>query len=267
MIRLLKIDFRKYFYNRTFWILTITYLLVMVLVFYGIEHFLNSTLKNAGKNSSIPIPSFSLYSFPYVWQNLSYLAGYFKIFPALIILIFITAEYNYKTIRQNVMNGLSRMEFLMSKVIFVFFYSLLAALVLFFSALTLGFIHTSQEVEYTALENSGFIIAYFLETFAFSTLAMFVGFLVQRSGLAIGTLILYYYIVEPVIDYKLPESISQYMPAKVIRNLIDVPNSSLMKLFGINFREYVATQDIVLCIVYSILFIVFSWLLLKNKDL
>ncbi len=267
MIRLLKIDFRKYYYNRTFWILTVTYLFVMVLVFYGIEHFLNGVLKNAGKNSSIPIPSFSLYSFPYVWQNMAYLAGYFKIFPALIILIFITAEYNYKTIRQNVMNGLSRLEFLLSKVIFVFFYSFLAASVLFFSALTLGIIHTSAGVEYSTFENSGFIVAYFLETFTFSTLAMFIGFAVQRSGLAIGTLILYYYIIEPVINYKLPDYISQFMPAAVIRNLIDVPNSSLMKLFGINFREYVATQDIVLSVFYSLLFILLSWFLLKKKDL
>ncbi len=267
MIRLIKIDFRKYFYNRTFWIITVLYLVLMVMVFFGIEQFLNTVMKNVAKNSSIPIPSFSLYSFPYVWQNLAYLAGYFKIFPALIVLIFVTAEFNYKTLRQNIMNGMSRGEFLFSKVIFVFLYSAIATLILFFSALILGYSHLTPYFNGNVFLHSGFILAYFLETFTFSTFGLFIGFLVKRSGLAIGTLILYYYILERIIAFKLPDSIAGYLPAHVIRNLIDVPNSSLMKLFGINFREYVSTQDIIMCLVYSFMFIAIVWLFLRKKDL
>ncbi len=266
MYRLLKIDFRKYFYSRTFWILSIVYLTLMVLVFFGIEKFLNTFMHNASKNAAIPIPNFSLYSFPYVWQNMAYLAGFFKIFPALIILIYVTNEFNYKTIRQNVMNGLSREQFLLSKVIFVFLYSAIATLVLFLSALILGLIH-STGYQGNIFQHAGFSLAYFLEVFTFSILGLMIGFLLKRSGLAIGTLILYYYIIEPVISFKISGKISSFFPVKSMSNLIDVPNSSLMKLFGMNFRDYVATQDVVMCIIYSFLFIGIVWLHLKHSDL
>lgn len=267
MIRLIKIDFRKYFYSRTFWILTLLYLALMVMVFFGIEHFLNKVVHNATTNSAVPIPSFSLYSFPYVWQNMAYLAGFFKIFPALIVLIFVTAEFNYKTLRQNVMNGMSRGEFLLSKVLFVFLYAAIAALVLFFSAYILGTTHTQDSFQGSVFTHSGFILAYFLEVFTFSTMALLIGFLVKRSGLAIGTLILYYYILEPIIAFKLPDSISSFLPVKSMSNLIDVPNSSLMKIFGVNFREYVATQDVLMCLFYALLFVAIVWFLLRKSDL
>ncbi len=267
MIRLIKIDFRKYFYNRTFWVLTVMYLLLMVVVFFGMESFLNNIVKVNVKNASIPIPKFSLYSFPYVWQNMAYLAGYFKIFPALITLIFITSEFNYKTLRQNVMNGMSRAEFLVSKVIFVFLYSFLAALILFLSSLFLGLTHTPDEFEGSVFTHSGFALAYLLEIFTFSSFGLMTGFLVKRSGLAIGTLILYYFILERIIAYYLPDSIGELLPAYVIRNLIDVPNSSLMKLVGFNFREFVEPAHVFLCLGYSALFLLIVWLVLRKKDL
>ncbi len=267
MIRLIKIDYRKYFYSRTFWILTVMYLLLMAMVFFGMETFLNNVLKSNIKNGGVPIPEFSLYSFPYVWQNLAYLAGYFKIFPALIVLIFITSEFNYKTLRQNVMNGMSRWEFLFSKVIFVFIYSFLSALILFLCSLVLGLIYTPTDYEGSVFARSGFALAYLLEIFTFSSLGLMIGFLVKRSGLAIGTLILYYFILERIIAYYLPESIGNLLPAYVIRNLIDVPNSSLMKLFGFNFRQFVDLQHVFLSLGYSALFILVVWLYLRKKDL
>ncbi len=267
MFRLIKIDFRKYFYNRSFWILTALYLLLIVLVFAGSEGFINKIMTNAGKNSPIAIPGFSLYSFPFVWHNLAFLAGFFKIFPALIVVIFVTNEFSYKTIRQNVMSGLSRNEFLFSKVIFVFLFSLISTLVLFFSALFLGLTHTDMVSVGLVFDKMFFVAAYFLELFTFSMLALMIAFLVKKQGLAIGVLALYFYVIEPLVAYKLPDYVSQYLPVKVMGHLIDIPNSSLMKLFGVNFREYVSLQDVVLCMAYSVLFFVVIYWFLKRSDI
>jgi ABC-type transport system involved in multi-copper enzyme maturation permease subunit len=239
--------------------------LLIVLVFAGAEGFVNKIMHNAGKNSPIVIPDFSLYSFPYVWHNLAYLAGFFKIFPALIIIIFVTNEFSYKTIRQNVMAGLSRNEFLLSKVIFVLLFSLASALVLFLSAFFLGMTHTNQITSALIFQKMYFVPAYFLELFTFSLFAMMIAFLVKKQGLSIGVLALYFYVIEPLAAYKMPDDISKYLPVKTIGRLIDIPNSSLMKLFGVNFREYVATTDVVLCLVYALLFVfVVKWVLQKS---
>ncbi len=265
MIRLIKIDFRKYFYNRSFWVLTALYFLLIVLVFAGAEGFINKIMHNAGKNSPIAIPDFSLYSFPYVWHNLAFLAGFFKIFPALIIIIFITNEYGYKTIRQNVMAGLSRNEFLWSKVIFAFLFSLASAMVLFLMALILGFTHTEHLTSALVFQKMVFVAAYFVEVFTFSLFALMVAFLVKKQGLAIGVLALYFYVIEPLLAYKMPDEVSKYLPMKTIGRLVDIPNSSLMKLFGVNFKEYVAFSDVLLCLGYSLLFVlVVKWVLHKS---
>jgi len=84
MNKLIKIDYRKYAHSRSFWVLSALYVVLVVFVFMVIESFLNHVMTNVGKGSSVTIPGFSLYSFPYVWHNMAYLAGFFKIFLALI---------------------------------------------------------------------------------------------------------------------------------------------------------------------------------------
>jgi ABC-type transport system involved in multi-copper enzyme maturation permease subunit len=231
------------------------------------ESFLNNVVSNVGKNSPVAIPGFSLYSFPYVWQNMAFIAGFFKIFLALLVIIFITNEYSYKTIRQNVMSGMSRVEFLFSKVIFVFFIALAVTLVLFLSALLLGFFYTEHLTASLVFSKIFFVPAYFLEVFTFLLMAMMFAFVLQKQGLAIGIFALYYYVLEPIIAFKLPNGVERFLPIKMITHLIDVPNSSLMKLFGVNFRETVSWMDIWGCLGYSVLFVAAVYFFLKNRDL
>ncbi len=267
MKRLIKIDFRKYIHNRTFWVLSALYVVLVVFVFMVTESFLNNVMSNVGKNSPVSIPGFSLYSFPYVWHNMAFIAGFFKIFLALVVIIFITNEYSYKTIRQNVMSGMSRVEFLFSKVIFVLFISLAVTIVLFLSALLLGYSHTEHMTTTLIFTKMFFVPAYFLEVFTFLLMAMMFAFVLQKQGLAIGIFALYYYVLEPIIAFKLPDGVARFLPIKMITHLIDVPNSSLMKLFGVNFRETVSWIDIWGCLGYSILFIWLVYFFLKNRDL
>ncbi len=267
MMRLIKIDARKYIRNRTFWVLSALYVVLVVFVFMGMESFLNHVVSQTGGTSKITFPAFSLYAFPYVWHNLAYIAGLFKIFLALLVIIFVTNEFNYKTIRQNIMSGMSRIEFLFSKVLFVFLISVAVSLVLFFSALLLGLTHTEQVTAALLFSKMYFVPVYFLEIFTFLLFALMVAFLLEKQGLAIGLFALYYYVAEPIFAYRLPEGVSRFLPIKMITHLIDVPNSSLMKLFGVNFRETVSAVDVAGNLGYAILFVFIVYAYLKNKDL
>lgn len=267
MNKLIKIDFRKYYRSRTFWVLSALYVVLVVFVFMVTESFLNHVVSNVGKNAQVAIPGFSLYSFPYVWHNLAFVARFFKIFLALIVIIFITNEYNYKTIRQNIMSGMSRAEFLFSKVLFVFFIAFAVSLLLFFSALFLGLTHTKDMTLAMVFSKMYFVPVYFLEVFSFLLLALLFAFLLQKQGLAIGIFALYYYVIEPVVAFRLPENVARFLPIKMITRLIDVPNSSLMKLFGVHFRETVSWFDVTGSLVYAVLFVVLVYLYLKNHDL
>ena len=267
MYKLLKIDFRKYFYSRTFWILISIYTVLMVLMFFTVESVLNSLVTEQSQGAPIPIPGFSLYTFPLVWHNLTFLAGYFKIFLALIALIFVTNEFTFKTMRQNVMNGMSRGQFLASKVLFIFLLSFLSVFILFLSGLFLG-IQKSEVVSFDLIfEKIGFLSAYFVELFTFCSMALLIGFMVKNSGLAIGLLAIYYIVVEGIISYLLPDAISKYLPVEAMGNMIDIPNSSLMKMFGVNFSEAVSMPDLVACVIYSFVFIGIVFLMLRKNDI
>lgn len=266
MLRLIKIDFKKYAYSKTFWVLLLTYFALIVVTFFMAEKILNLFLTDAKSNVPLPVPDFSFYSFPYVWHNLAFFGGFFKILVGIIVVIFITNEFTYKTIRQNVMLGMSRKQFLFSKVIFALLLSLAAALILILSGLVLGFAHTIDLSFSLVFKNIEFIAAYFLEVFTFSLLAMFVGFLFKQSGLAIVLLALYFYIVEPVLTRLLPDTVAGFLPVESMSNLIDFPNSELMKMFNVNFSEFVSLSDVFICSAWSILFVVITWLLLRNSD-
>ena len=267
MIRLLKIEFKKVANNKVFWILLGLYALILGTIFFSIQTVINEFMVDAGKKAPIPVSKISLYEFPAIWQNLTYLAGYFKMILAIIIIIFITNEFSYRTIRQNIITGLSRWDFLVSKLLMVAVISIAATLFLFIIGLILGLTNT-PEVKFSMMfENLVFVFTYFLELFAFMNFALLLGILAKRSGFTIGILFLYFYIIEKYINYKLPDNWGDFLPLRAVGKLIDIPNTSLMKIFGLNFRAYVALQDVIVVVLYSVLFIFLMHLILKKRDL
>lgn len=267
MIKLLNIDFKKIRGYKTFWILSGLYALLIILFFFGVQGFLDELTEDANKKSPIPIPEISAYSLPYIWHNLTYIAGFFKMFLGVIVIILITNEYTYKTIRQNVINGLSRWDFLCSKFLTIGMISLGATLLVFIIGMILGITHTEEITLGVIFDKTVFLLAYFLELFTFLVFVFFIGLLVKRSGFAIGLLLLYFYIVEPVARYYIPDYIGDYMPKHVIGTMIDVPNTSIMRLFGMEFQDYISLTHVLMVLGYLLLFGGLSYWILKRRDL
>jgi len=267
MIKLLKIDFKKIRGSKIFWILTGLYALLIILFFFGVQGFLDDLAEEANKKSPIPLPGLSAYSLPDIWHNLVYIAGFFKIFLGVVVIILITSEYSYKTIRQNVISGMSRWDFLSSKLITIAAITLGATLLVFIIGTILGLVHTEDVTFGKFFGMTEFLLAYYLEIFAFLTFAFLIGMLVKRSGFALGLLLLYLYIIEPVARYYLPDYIGDYMPKHIIGTLIDVPNTSIMRLFGMSFQDYISILDVIFVFAYVVLFIGLSYWILKKRDL
>jgi ABC-type transport system involved in multi-copper enzyme maturation permease subunit len=267
MIKLLKIELKKVLPNKTFWILMILYVVVLGLVFFGTQGFINKVTSQAGSKSPIPIPEISIYNFSDIWHNLTFIAGFLKIFLAVIVIILITNEFSYKTIRQNILAGMSRWDFLKSKILSILGLAMISTLLIFIMGMILGFIYSSSHAFTDIFRNTVFLLGYFLEVTGFLMFAFLIGFLVKRSGLAIGILLLYYIIIEPIINYKLPDYLDDYLPIRAINNLIDIPNTVLMRLFGVEFQDYIALSDVGLVLGYCCLFCGITYLILVKRDL
>ncbi|PKP27579.1 MAG: hypothetical protein CVU06_01635, partial [Bacteroidetes bacterium HGW-Bacteroidetes-22] len=108
--KLLTIEMLKIGSYRLFWVLIFILAAGLAASFWGVESILQEATDDARHNSPIPIPDISLYSFPGVWHNLTFMAGtrMFLLLPAFVIILLVTNEYTFRTVRQNVIDGLSR---------------------------------------------------------------------------------------------------------------------------------------------------------------
>lgn len=277
MIRLIQIEWYKIRHHRFFWIgmgLFISFM-VLTLSYFGQLSIFGTGQEpdpEEGNMMAMMIPKnlteAGFYKTPYIWQNTAYLAGFFKFIPAFLMLFFMSTEFEYRTFRQNVIDGLSIQQFFISKFSTVVFFSLLATLSLGLSVLFLGLFH--NEGGLTALaEQSSFLLAYFTEVFFLLCLAFFFGILLRKSALAI-IIMLIYYLMEPAFGYYLGEPLKQYLPTRPSRDLIQEPFS---RLFNVRSFLNIETIDAVnwklmaLSLAYSLGFAGAGLLILKKRDL
>lgn len=163
MLRLLRIELIKALNFKALWYLFLIYITALGIILFGVEAFINDIIGEGGRNLPISLPKMSLYAFPLVWHNLTYLAGFFKVFPAIIIIILVTNEYSYKTIRQQVITGLSRNEIFLAKLSLILITSFLMAILVGIFGLILGIRNTETLELGVILDKSEFLLAYMFE--------------------------------------------------------------------------------------------------------
>jgi ABC-2 type transport system permease protein len=276
MIKLLKIEFRKILTYRVFWILTGLYFLFLGLGIFMAEFILNNWVNDFNKRFPIPMPHVTLYFFPDIWQNLTFFASirYILIFPALVVIILITNEFTNKTIRQNVVNGLSKQEFLFSKLQFILLLSAVVTIVLGIVIFFLGLSHSDAQQFSMMGRKLIFLPGFFIQILTYLTFAFFFGFLLKHTGLAIALFTLYSLIIEPVVYYILkipflqPNNISPYLPVNSVLRIVEYPSIPILQKFmGITLQNSVSLLNCGIALLYSAVMIgIVFWLIVK-KDL
>lgn len=202
--------------------------------------------------------------FPDVWQNLTYIAGYFKIILALIVITSVSNELTNGTARQNIIDGFSRKEWLFSKIGLAKLLALCSTLLVIIVGLALGFTQGVHVEISDVLSRLDFILAYFIELIVYFIYALFLVLLLKRSGLSIILLLAYDIILEPILSWSVPDPISDFLPMSTIDNLNTFP---FTKYVGNETLEAVSMEQLVWAIAYGIVFAAFSYLILKKRDL
>lgn len=273
MKRLIKIEFRKLYRHRAYWFMTVAYTVILAIMIFGIPELIDYIAEKTGERTTTRIFKAVVFNFPDVWQNIAFVAGmryFIKIILGIIIIILITNEFNYQTIRLNVVNGLSRGGFLGAKVITVAGMTLFSTVVIFLSGLYLGLVHSVHTSPADIFGKTVFLGAYFVETFTFLLFCMLIGFVFRKMGVAFIVLFVYM-IIEPIFDYKLPDAASPYLPLNAMNRLVQSPNTSLIKVssseFPFEFQERIALADTAICLLYAALFISICFLIIRKRDL
>ncbi len=227
MLRLLQLELAKIKTYKTFWILTGIYLLFLVGITSSGMEALRWLAVNGANLGEYDVQKIPLYHFPDIWQNLTWVAQKFKLLPGIYIIISVTNEFTYKTIRQHVIDGLSRADFIGAKVLFIFLISLASTLVVLALGLILGNLYTPSSSPELMVTHIEFVPAYWLATFNYLLLALALAFIIKRAGLAI-VILLIYPALEWMIKIPLPynlEYLANYLPYASLSDLIQFPFS------------------------------------------
>jgi ABC-2 type transport system permease protein len=266
MKRIIRIEILKIRSYSTFWVLTALYFFIIITILFSGKFFLDFLAKKGENLGNIVDPSrIPIYDFPDVWHNLTYVAGFLKFILAIFIIISITNEINYGTIRLNVMNGLSRWEFLISKLVLVLLISIASTLFILVAGFVLGFLYSENMGFLDIITYIVFIPGYLLQIFTYLIFALFIGLLIKRTGLSMGLLFLYTLIIEPIITFRIKtEWIKGLFPLKAINNLIRFPFS---KYAFREVQDYIAWDDTLIVFLYLIIFISLLYLILRKRDL
>jgi ABC-2 type transport system permease protein len=266
-LELLKIDLKKLTSYRTFWVVCGLYFVTLAFATASGMEFLKWLARTIeGFGQEINIKRIPLYHFPDVWMNLIWFSGLFKIVLAIMTVISITNEYQYRTIRQNVIDGLSRWEFLQTKILTNFLLSMLSVVLIFLIAFVTGLIYTPEINWSYVFSDMEFLLAYFLEIFAFLSYALMLGILVQRSGLTI-ILLLLSHMIELIIRENIDEDVPwllEYFPMESISNLVPLPYA---RYAFQEIRDSLTFSSIAIAIGWTVIFNYISYYRLKTADL
>ncbi|PLW98168.1 MAG: hypothetical protein C0593_06380 [Marinilabiliales bacterium] len=266
MINYLKIEFLKVKTYKTIWILVGIFVLGFTLGGISLESILNDAITDNTSGSPLPIPTFSIYTFPTIWQNMFFIAGYIKLFPGFLFVMLVTNEFTHNTLKQNVITGMGKHQILNSKVIMALSMAFFTTLLIFTISLVNGLVHKTPEVSWSAVfENLGFVPAYFLELTTYLMVCLLFAMTIRKPIVAILSMLIYSVIAEPILAFKAGADINQFFPLKAANNLIRIPRTTLMEFFGYEFQEFVKWQDITICIVYCVgIYFLLRWITNKR---
>lgn len=223
-----------------------------------------------------------IFNFPYIWHFNSYFAAIFKLFLAIVIVSMMANEYSNKTLKQNLIDGLSKKEFILSKFYTVIVLSIVSTLFIFVVSFILGLIfsnYTELSIIFSDLE---FLLAFFIKLVGFFSFCLFLGVLVKRSAFALGFLFVWQFIEGIVFgllrwktDPDTATNIMAFFPLNAMSNLIKQPFSRLSAVQTManqvgekfDFDYAVHWYEIVIVLGWTTIFIFLSYRLLKMRDL
>jgi ABC-type transport system involved in multi-copper enzyme maturation permease subunit len=279
MLRLLQIEFIKLKNSKASKVLIIIYFLLLTSIS------LIAAIKFEIGPIDFHLADQGIFNFPYIWHFNTFMASWFKIFLLLVIVSMTANEYSNRTIKQNLIDGLSKKEFILSKFYMVFSFAFISTIFIFITSLILGLIYSDFNEIGIILTDLEYLLAYFVKLVGFFSFGLFLGILIKRSAFAVATMFVWFAmegIVYGLLSWQLKDvvmikasQIMQFFPLNAMFNLIEEPFRRLKAVKSIatqldtklTYDYAVHWYEIAIVLTWTFLFIYFSYKLLKKRDL
>lgn len=280
MIKLLKLEYLKNLNYKPFKIFAVLYFIVLIaLLFIGLVDF--DLFGN-----KINLKEQGMYNFPGVWNFTTYIVGLLKIFLGCIIVFSICQEFSNRMFKQNLIDGLSREEFIFSKLLTILLLTGFSTLIVFILAFVLGKSYSNTQESDLIFKEIYFIFNYFLKLFAFFSFLMFLSILFRKSIFVFLGFFMFWFVEKILIgieSFGVMRNINElerakilntktfytdYLPLESMSNLIPNPliRTNMAQLLGMQFKFEYPWASVIVCLVWSLVFVAGSYYILKKKD-
>ena len=220
---LLRLEYAKFRKNAAIGLLAIMFMILMpTIIFIGKE------FDNIDLPDELPLIS-SIYKFPMIWDYLGYVGNWLVFFFLGLISVFMVVnEISYKTFRQNIIIGMTRKKYFLSKVYSNVAISLLATIYYAIIALAIGLVHT-EGLEIGDILDTGWAIPrFFLMSFGYMSFGLLCAFVFRRSGISVLFYLCYILMIEHLIKWAMHfryfnNSSINYYPSNSIEDLMPLP--------------------------------------------
>lgn len=261
MMELLKIEILKIKHYTVFRAFMLIFAILLPLVLFSV-----SLIKFPGFPSQDRI-----LGFPSIWSNLTYIAGWVNLLPGILIVALFCNEITFKTQKQNVIDGLSRLDVILSKFYVLLALTLVITAYVFLLGLIFGLIFSSGGSMFSGIDN---VLFFFIQTLGMLSLALLLGVLIRISALSILAYIFVFFFMGIIIQQSAGEVISQWMPTNMMADLTPFPLyddiSSMQRMADpsmVTVKEIHPWLRALLCAFYTGGFIALSFFTMKRRDL
>jgi len=275
MLRLLNIEIHKLKYNRASRVLIFIYFLLLTSIA------LIAAIKFDIGPVKFHLAEMGIFDFPYIWHFNTYVAAILKFFLLLVIVSMMSNEYTNKTLKQNLIDGLSKKEFVLSKFYAVILLAGISTLFVFIVSIILGYSYSDFNEFSIVTTDLEYLIAFFVKLVGFFSFGLFLGILVKRSAFAVGAMLVWAMaegFAKGMLYWKHEDYVSEIMrffPLEAISNLIKEPFTRLSavktvaKQVGEDLSKDFSVQplDILIVLIWTFIFVYLSYALLKKRDL
>lgn len=278
MKRLLSIEFQKIWKNRASRILTIGYFIILSFIA------MIASIKFDIGNFKIHFAEMGIFNFPFIWHFNTWIASVLKFFLAIVIVSMIANEYTYGTLKQNLIDGMSKKEFILSKFLTIVAISAFSTLFIFILSLVLGFTFSSYNELGIVFSDLEYLVAYFVNLVGFFSLCLFLAVLIKRSAFTLGFLFIWFLIEKISYSYfkfevfnrsSRVDDVYSFFPLESIGNLLVEPFTrfsvirTIQTTIGDNtIKDYsIHFSSILIVCIWVSIFIYASYKIIQKRDL
>ena len=224
---LLKLEWKKHSRNGTFRVFTILYAVSLILILFLARASGHNMTVTANGTTSHPLEG--LFVYPRNWKLLACIGSWMNLFLlGSLGVSMITMEFNYRTLRQSVIFGLTRMELVISKLVWLLAVALAATVVYILLAFGEGLLDGGAGIP---LADS--IFCFFLQSLGYLLLGTLAGLLIRQTAPATLAYLAYVFVLESVCRWLI------YFSVAKSRLLLFLPNHALGALTPLPVSESV----------------------------